>query len=62
MASSNTYMLLYVDDCLCVHHDGEAVLNELDNYFKMKDGSIGDPDMYIGTKLRKTTLSNGVVA
>ena len=56
------YMLLYVDDCLCVHHDGEAVLNELDNYFKMKDGSIGDPDMYLGTKLRKTTLSNGVVA
>ena len=35
-----SYMLLYVDDCLCVHHDGEAVLNELDQYFKMKDGSI----------------------
>ena len=28
----------------------------------MKDGSIGDPDMYLGAKLRKTRLPNGFEA
>ena len=28
----------------------------------MKPGSISDPDVYLGAKLRKYTLPNGVVA
>jgi hypothetical protein len=28
----------------------------------MKAGSIGDPDIYLGTKLRKVDLENGVQA
>ena len=56
------YILLYVDDCLCIHHDAENALKELDHYFTMKKGSIGDPDIYLGGKLRKVTLENGVEA
>ena len=56
------YILLYVDDVLCIHHDGEKTINIIDKYFKMKDGSIGDPDMYLGAKLRKPRLPNGVEA
>ena len=56
------YILLYVDDCLTIHHDAIGVLNELDYYFKLKPGSIGDPDIYLGAKLRKITLNNGVEA
>ena len=56
------YVLLYVDDCLCIHHDGEAALRELDKYFPMKKGSIGDPDVYLGSKIRKVKLPNGVEA
>jgi hypothetical protein len=56
------YMLLHVDDCLCIHHDGISALKELDKYFKMKPGSIGDPDTYLGATLKQTTLPNGVVA
>jgi len=56
------YILLYVDDCLCIHHDAVAALQELDKYFQMKPGSIGDPDIYLGTKLRKVILDNGVYA
>ena len=44
------YMLLYVDDCLSIHHDACAQLEQLDWYFKMKPGSIGDPDVYLGAK------------
>ena len=35
-------------------------MHELDNFFKMKSGSIGDPKMYLGAKLRKVVLENGV--
>lgn len=56
------YILLYVDDCLCVHHDAEGQLLELNKFFKMKPGSIGDPDIYLGAKIKKTVLPNGVVA
>ena len=46
------YLLLYVDDCLSIHHDAEEALTEIhDRYFPMKPGSIGDPDVYLGTKL-----------
>ena len=40
-----SYILLYVDDCLAIHHDATGVLKELDKYFKMK------PKLYRGPKL-----------
>ena len=56
------YMLAYVDDLLSIHHDAMGALQELDKYFVMKKGSIGDPDIYLGAKLRQVTLPNGVHA
>jgi hypothetical protein len=45
------YIVIYVDDILCVHHDIGAPLVKLDEYFKMKEGSM-----------KKTVLPNVVVA
>lgn len=56
------YVLLYVDDALVIHHDGMSALKEIDHFFKMKPSSMGDPDLYLGAKLRKVTLPNGVEA
>ena len=56
------YMLLYIDDALSIHHDATGELETLDKYFQMKPGSIGDPDIYLGAKLRKVQLENGVWA
>jgi hypothetical protein len=56
------YILIYVDDILCVHHDPGAPLTKLDEYFKMKEGFIQVPTLYLGAKLKKTVLPNGVVA
>jgi hypothetical protein len=56
------YISIYVDDILCVHHDPGAPLANLDDYFKMKEGSIQAPTFYLGAKLNKTVLPNGVVA
>ena len=59
------YFLLYVDDSLVIHRAAETYLHELDHLFKMKSGSIGDPNMYLGAKLRrlywKTELKHGLL-
>ncbi|KAI2495111.1 Reverse transcriptase (RNA-dependent DNA polymerase) [Fragilaria crotonensis] len=56
------YCLLYVDDILVIHHDAIRSLNEIDHFFKTKEGSIRDPEFYLGAKLRMVTLPNGVNA
>jgi hypothetical protein len=47
------YILIYVDDILCVHHDPGSPLVKLDEYFKMKEGYIQVPTFYLGAKLKK---------
>ena len=55
------YVLLYVDDCLCISEDPESIIrNEIGNYFKVKEASIGEPDIYLGGKVRKVELETGV--
>ena len=56
------YVLLYVDDCMAISHDATTTLQEIDKFFQMKPGSIGDPDIYLGGRLRRTRLANGVLA
>ena len=56
------YMLMYADDTLCIYHDRKTALESLHRYFQMKEGSVGDPDLYLGAKLRKITPPNGVQA
>jgi hypothetical protein len=40
----------------------EPQLYKLDEYFKMKEGSIQIPTFYLGAKLKKTVFTNGVVS
>jgi hypothetical protein len=56
------YILIYVDDILCMHHDPGDPLAKFDEYFKMKEGYLQVPAFYLGTKPKKTVLPNGVVA
>jgi hypothetical protein len=57
-----SYILLYVDDILAINHDAMALIREIDKFFKIKSGSIGDPDIYLRAKLREMQLPNGVYA
>ena len=57
-----SYVLLYVDDCLCIQHSSEGELNKTDKNFKMKAGSIGDPDIYLGAKVEPMKMNNCVTA
>ncbi len=57
------FILCYVDDILCIHHhDPMSVMNEINGYLPLKPSSVGDPDIYLGTKLKETQLPNWVMA
>ena len=57
-----SYVLLDVDDCLCICHNAEQEPHKIDKFFKMKDGSVGDPDIYLGAKVKQMELPNAVKA
>jgi hypothetical protein len=57
-----SYILCYVDDILCIHHDAMTILDKINGYLPLKPDSVGDPDIYLGAKLRQTRLENGVWA
>ncbi len=48
------YILCYVDDILCIHHDPMSVMNEINGYLPLKPSSVGNPDIYLGAKLKQT--------
>ena len=57
------YVLLYCDDVLVISDNGEATLrNEIGKYFELKEESIGPPSIYLGGKMSKVILNNGVEA
>jgi hypothetical protein len=56
------YILIYVDEILCVHHDPGSPMANMYEYLKMKEGSIQVPTFFLGTNLKKTALPNGVVS
>ena len=51
-----------LDDILSIAHNAEDVLRQLDKYCMLKPGSLGDPAIYLGAKLKNMTLPNGVEA
>ena len=56
------YFLLSVSYALCIHHDTESLFWWLDHYYKLKQGLLGNPTVYLRAKLKKTQLENGVCA
>ncbi len=56
------YILIYVDDILCIHNDHDAILAQIDKYFLLKPDSVGALNVYLGAKLKLMQLENGVWA
>ena len=51
-------MLLYVNNCLCISGKSREALEEVN----MKASSIDPPKIYLGAKVGKAQLKNGVEA
>ena len=57
------YILLYMDDALVVSENAESILqNGLGRYFHLKEELIGLPTVYLGGRVHKVQLENGVRA
>ena len=55
------FILLYVDDCLVISQHPKEALDKLGKYFPLKPESVGPPKLYLGGKISKLELPNGVV-
>jgi hypothetical protein len=56
------FILCYNENILCVNHDPMNVINLINGYTPLKQFLIGDPDIYLGAKLKTTQLENGIWA
>ena len=56
------YILCYVNNILVVHHNAMSILNQLIEYLPLKPSSVGNPNKYLGSKLKKTRLDNKLEA
>ncbi len=43
-----------------MHHVPMSVLNLINGYMPLKPSLVGDPDIYLGAKLKMTRLDNGI--
>ena len=46
---------------MVMHESAMPILQSINSFMKLKTGSIGDPDVYLGAKLKKVELDNDVV-
>ena len=56
------YILVYIDNCLCISENPKPVLLQVDKYFPIKPASLGPPKTYLGGTVLKIQLPNGVHA
>ena len=53
-----SYILIYVDNILCIHDKPDLILTQIDKYFPLKSDSVDELDAYLGAKLKLMQLEN----
>ena len=52
-------LFVYVDDILAVSHKAKEVIEEVTAFYKAKEGSIKEPDIYLGANIAKIQTPDG---
>ena len=52
------YLLCYVYGILSISHDSTSVIEQLDKYFRLNPGLLGDPYIYLVFKLKPKKFHN----
>ena len=52
------YIIVYVDDVLCVNHDTKSTMDLISNLYRMKEGSIETPKVYLGANIKEWKLQD----
>jgi hypothetical protein len=50
-----TYLLIYVDDVICIDINPKKYIEMIGEVFKIKEGSAGPPTVYLGANIQKLT-------
>ena len=45
---------------MVIHHNARPILDRIDKFMKLKKISVGNPDIYLGAKLKKLQMDNDV--
>ena len=53
---------MYVDDVLRLQHDPDTFLNRLAEVYRLKYGSVGETDIYLGADIENIQLDDGSLA
>ena len=53
------YLLVHVDDVLSIGENAESPIQMLGKVFKLKEGSVGPPDRYLGANIEKLQTEDG---
>jgi hypothetical protein len=54
-------LLIYVDNILSISHCARETIKEVISYYKAKEGSIKEPDCYLGADVAKLQLPDGQI-
>jgi len=52
-------LLIYVDDILCISHQPQSTMDQIQQLFQLKDESIGPPKRYLGANISQYQLPDG---
>jgi hypothetical protein len=52
-------LLVYVDDILAISCEPAHIIQAIDDCYKMKEGSVGPPDIYLGAQIYRHSLPDG---
>ena len=52
-------LFVYVDNILAVSHKAKEVIEEVTAFYKAKEGSIKEPDIYLGANIAKIQTPDG---
>jgi hypothetical protein len=50
------FVLMYVDDIMCISHDPQKVMDHIGKVYTLKRGSVGEPTTYLGADIGKYYL------
>ena len=53
-----SYIIVYVDDILCINHDPQIPMKQISNIYRMKDNSIMKPKVYLGANIKEWSLQD----
>ena len=53
-----SYIVVYVDDILCIDADLREIMDKITSIYRMKEDSIGPPKIYLGANVKKWSLQD----